>query len=1240
MDATVQQLLLRPAVVPSAALASPILKSLLAYQQQLGLQILALNKSGVGAAVHGKPFTGKSSTLAAVANSWLDTALKAAPSSSSAVRRKPCVLIIAGRRSLLRWHSELTRANLGRIVSIWDANCAIGSLVCRNPRAIWRSRGTFIPADYPPETDFLLASAEQLGALIRSARSILHAGPSGELVQSELYCGVMLDLRCVNLLALEASLQRAVHEYYDDKAAVRSFKATKDFAVAAPGTGTEHWISLIAAQLGETIINRVVVTDGHFPASSQATAALLDFLIPAERSRQWAAWLHQCEQSLPLRSRPAMALAKLTIAAEADRNAELLVAAQAREEIIALEMEPLQQGKYAAALGQLTSSGALSGAPGGLDALAAALCLLRKICFHEGLLCVSPLKGGSAAGSASSGTGAEGGVASSEVIQSQKNQSHVCLTSGTLIAKLGDRLRPSQAEVSSLMSGSCKLKALPDVLEKYRSMRVFLAVQSADELLLVHRFLELKGVAHSLGGMGDGARDLNGTSVGGSLSWLSSQQCVHEFNSTNVDSCVVLTTCSAFEPPNSIPRLADVVIVLSENWVTPCDIHACYRTRLMAAGHTGDPVHVIRLVAKGTLEEAVARGKSGGLAVLQGQRAEVWAAGSDEAAAQVSTGAAFLSSAPPLTRELREAALAAKAREDAEREAAEKGGVGKGKGMLARVNSSGTAEFVKIQREKVPGFGPSPTLDKGEEKGLNWLAMLRAYMEVAEKDFGLQSAKRIILPSVTTPMAVTAALASHDGSSSSSESPNNLTKLMRDPGVKQLTRLTRLLQDHALTDKQGKSIIRSAGPQPGVQGQPRSFIFGEMDSHVDDLLLLPVGGGGIGLQDEFPFDPVTVAAMQAGQQIDDYVERALERLQCIEWSAERWCDTIIRQLISPAYSDPILTDRLPFIPEIGAKSGTNCAQKHHDNSADDPLALSVTQLARTSFNLQVRLAYRLAEEEQRLLCEQAIEETLGISRKRGLPTSDYIETKQRKRLRVAGVGLSHPERSFWLQMVPTMAQDLPLVIPHGCELELGLYSSFKNTIREMRRIGMPVDNFLFVNPLQSASKSDAVEIPSWQSQVNKSHTFLVDFPAQGPDLPPKKVRKDAPSTLVIQQKRKILEAAPAPQNALANKKGNRLEHDKIAHAPLPLAGSFLPYSYKPTRIIPLPVSKTKRTLFHFLTSMRPSWIIQTHSRPFLTSPTPLLLPPRLLYSFLPISALQKILKLLTSKPGAATKTTL
>jgi hypothetical protein len=228
----------------------------------------------------------------------------------------------------------------------------------------------------------------------------------------------------------------------------------------------------------------------------------------------------------------------------------------------------------------------------------------------------------------------------------------------------------------------------------------------------------------------------------------------------------------------------------------------------------------------------------------------------------------------------------------------------------------------------------------------------------------------------------------------------------------------------------------------------------------------------------------------------------------------------------------------------------------------------------------LKLACLVSEEQLRDLRDQAIEETLGISRKRGLPTSDYLEAKQRKRLRVAGLGQSPTDRAFWLQMHPTAGHDAPIAIPHGCELEISMYSSFKNTIRELRRVGTPADSFIYVSPLQSASKSDVVEVPSWQQQVHRSCQVRVEYPYRvGGDRGVKKMKRDHAATMApaaLQQKRRVLEAAPAPNNALVNKKGNRLEHDKVVHAPFPLAGTFLQYSHKPLRVLPPPSTKTKR----------------------------------------------------------------
>lgn len=65
----------------------------------------------------------------------------------------------------------------------------------------------------------------------------------------------------------------------------------------------------------------------------------------------------------------------------------------------------------------------------------------------------------------------------------------------------------------------------------------------------------------------------------------------------------MVVTKEVFLIPGLLPWKADVVIMLSDDWITPTDIRSCFRLRLTSAGPSGDPVTVVRIVAKGTIEE-------------------------------------------------------------------------------------------------------------------------------------------------------------------------------------------------------------------------------------------------------------------------------------------------------------------------------------------------------------------------------------------------------------------------------------------------------------------------------------------------------------------------------------------------------------------------------------------------------------------------------------------------------------
>ena len=111
-------------------------------------------------------------------------------------------------------------------------------------------------------------------------------------------------------------------------------------------------------------------------------------------------------------------------------------------------------------------------------------------------------------------------------------------------------------------------------------------------------------------------RGLDGI-MGSGLGWLRGQGVVDSFN--KCPKGILLVQNNIFRSPGGlVPRNADAIIVLSESWSGDCvNIRDCYRLQETAGAYTGDTVTIVRVAAKGTLEEAVIRA-GGHLTALQG----------------------------------------------------------------------------------------------------------------------------------------------------------------------------------------------------------------------------------------------------------------------------------------------------------------------------------------------------------------------------------------------------------------------------------------------------------------------------------------------------------------------------------------------------------------------------------------------------------------------------------------------
>lgn len=240
---------------------------------------------------------------------------------------------------------------------------------------------------------------------------------------------------------------------------------------------------------------------------------------------------------------------------------------------------------------------------------------------------------------------------------------HVYFSPGPLIYKLHhdpSSLLHHQLPESYLHDGSNKLKILKTLLHRFEGLRVVLVAGNWLELYLIHNYLEqhhinhlyphyyLKNGQHHVSSSSSMTATFPPTSVANKASssghdesamnspslpeafneyfyhqdrfyWLGEENNIQLFNDPSVLSSILLTSLSAFKSPSMSPWLADAVILLSHEWDQYCEIKNCFRLRLLKAGPRGDPVTIIRVSSKNTIEEVMLRQKTG-LPQLQGMK--------------------------------------------------------------------------------------------------------------------------------------------------------------------------------------------------------------------------------------------------------------------------------------------------------------------------------------------------------------------------------------------------------------------------------------------------------------------------------------------------------------------------------------------------------------------------------------------------------------------------------------------
>lgn len=200
---------------------------------------------------------------------------------------------------------------------------------------------------------------------------------------------------------------------------------------------------------------------------------------------------------------------------------------------------------------------------------------------------------------------------------------NTCFSPGPLCSKLMSPARFNMNGNFYDSIGSCKLQVLRSVISRFSGLRTVIVVSTTDEQLTVHNFLNRVGYEHTCAGIVSSRDNSNYNESGNfssmqTVSWLSAQSAVHKFNRTALNAsspALMIVNKEVFLQPGLLPWKADVVIILSDDWISPTDIKNCFRLRLASDGPSGDPVTVVRVVAKGTLEEVATR--RGGLLNLQ-----------------------------------------------------------------------------------------------------------------------------------------------------------------------------------------------------------------------------------------------------------------------------------------------------------------------------------------------------------------------------------------------------------------------------------------------------------------------------------------------------------------------------------------------------------------------------------------------------------------------------------------------
>jgi hypothetical protein len=610
-------------------------------EQNAYRQVLSLNNAGLGAALYGDKFSGKTYAMACCVHTWLSAAEPAVNGHGAAV------LILCSRRNLRRWQFELERQckDERREVVVWAHRQSLFSAAGAETGPEAESPHWSKAAEEDVHrADIVLCAIETYIAQVKRRRTCGSAGAL-PVAESRPWSGVLVDVRDVrDGLGIESGVRKLVVD-------------------GETQCGDKTWLLTLAKAVSDSSPKRCIVSERSLtgtgsrnsvlmgPSDPAVAAGLLAFLVPQVFQHDALGWVNWCQTRAKVNEaeyqKPFDVLTQLDICASLPSHGGGGGSATAtddsppsviREETVSLDMDQLQRKKYINVMEALVSQSAFAGDD--VQLVAQACVLLRRTCFHEGLVCLArpglhrkshalqqqrvldrllkqqgrvallstPFTGdGASTDLLSLGRQPMNGItASAAAILNAIASTSDCAMS-TPMAAAFRRVEPFSANVAvpqrlllpmrRFAPGLFRsnLECPPELVLSGRKKRVMgsCKLRALKGILDVYKGLRIVVLTetddeHCL--VHQHLQELSvkhfftevasaGMDIGGpegGIAWFSAQEAIATFNASSGPSLLVAKT-AIFDGSGLLPVSSDVVVVLSENWAKQVDVAGAFR---------------------------------------------------------------------------------------------------------------------------------------------------------------------------------------------------------------------------------------------------------------------------------------------------------------------------------------------------------------------------------------------------------------------------------------------------------------------------------------------------------------------------------------------------------------------------------------------------------------------------------------------------------------------------------------